>query len=180
MKELSNFRNILLVLKQTKIATEIGRKRSRDISLPIAVAACQNKCRSKCVSKGSIDIKFDLIQKWWGVKDVCYLYNIDQWFLTPQVAYIPTFIEPFVVAKIKCVSWILFYLFVLLKNLLPLNPWNWLTESLGFDRTQVKNHWLRNKIMTISCFLTHYNVLFSCYKHSEYVSHSFYKSIQNV
>ena len=27
----------------------------------------------------------------------------------------------------------------------PLNPWNWLTKSLGFDRSQIKNHWNRMK-----------------------------------
>ena len=48
------------------------------------------------------------------------LFHLTQWFLTLLEVLNPTssmlaFIEPFVVAKIKCVSWILFYLISLLK-----------------------------------------------------------------
>ena len=67
---------------------------------------------------------------------------------------IRAFIEPFVVGKIKCA-----YFFFIFKNVLlyklnhaehpnrrtskPLNPWNWLTEPMEFDRTQVMNYWSR-------------------------------------
>ena len=63
-----------------------------------------------------------------------------QWLLTLMKVLYPTssiheFIEPFVVAKLKCVSWILFILFLLLEI-----SKNGLNELLWFDRIQVENH----------------------------------------
>ena len=42
------------------------------------------------------------------------------------------------------------YFIFIAQNFLLLNPWNWLTEPLEFDRTQVKNHCLKESIHTKS------------------------------
>ena len=43
-----------------------------------------------------------------------------------------------------CVVNFIFFTFIA-QNILPPNPWNWLTEPLVFDRIQVKNHCYRKR-----------------------------------
>ena len=88
------------------------------------------------------------------------LRGLQQWFLTLLVVlnptgFIYTFIEPFVVAKIKCVSWILFIYFLLLKisycrspETDSPNPWGLIEHRLrttGLLLIQ-KNKYVSNKI----------------------------------
>ena len=67
--------------------------------------------------------------------------DLTQWFLTLLEVLNPTssihaFIEPFVVGKIKCVAWILFYFYFYRSKPLAAEPLK-LTH-----RTQVKNYWI--------------------------------------
>ena len=64
-----------------------------------------------------------------------HLLRVEQWFLTLFEVLNPTssihaFIKPFVVGKIKCVSWVLFFFTFIAQNLLPPNPWSSIEPKL--------------------------------------------------
>ena len=101
------------------------------------------------------------------------IFSIRQWFLTFLEVLNPTsskhaFIKPFVVAKNKIYVMNFIHFIFIAQNLLLPNLWNWLTEPLGFDQTQVKNHWYKLyyvlysqviKYIVIFTRTLHFNVL---------------------